>query len=99
MNNPIPVEALPDWFREAVQLKQDTEHGVRNIEIALRHAMSRQGLDPRLRTELQLLRDTLGAVKVSLSVVEMAADRVLRDITGRALADREQAAQSQMLQS
>lgn len=97
MNNPIPVHELPDWFREAVQLKQDTEHQVRNIEVALRLAMSRQGLDPRLRRELQLLRDTLGAVKVGLSVVDMAAQKVLRDITGGVLTHREQAVPSQAL--
>ena len=39
-----------------------------------------QDLDPRLRDEMQYVRDCLGAVKISLSVMDITASRVLSDL-------------------
>jgi hypothetical protein len=68
-HNAIPPNAIPDWFLQTVQVMQDTDHGVRNIDTELRHAMGLEGLDPGLRDDLQYIRDALGAVKISLSVI------------------------------
>jgi hypothetical protein len=74
------ADAIPDWFLEIVQVMQDTERSVRTIDNALLHAMSLEDLDDRLRDDLQYMRDSLGAVRVALSVLDMKARRVLSEL-------------------
>ena len=78
--NPIQPSAIPDWFLEAVRVMRDVEQGLHSLESELRYALGLQDLDPRLRDEMQYVRDSLGAVKVSLSVLDMTASRVLSDL-------------------
>ena len=88
----IPPTAIPDWFLETVRVMQDTDHGLRNIETELRYAMRLKSLDPRLREEMQSMLDALGAVKVSLSVMDLSARQVLGDLARRFGPDPRQAA-------
>lgn len=90
--NGLLSNAIPHWFLRSVRVLQDTDRGVRDIDIELRRAMALDDLDPRLYAEMQLVRDALGAVKVSLSVLDMTAKNVLREIGGKSRSDPEQAA-------
>jgi hypothetical protein len=78
--DPIELDAIPDWFLEVVQVMQETERGIQTIDNALRYALRLEGLDARLRDDLQYTRESLGAVKVALSVLEMKARRVLSEM-------------------
>ena len=78
---PIPPRDVPDWFLETVRIMRDVEQGLRNLETELRYGLRLQDLDPRLRDEMQYVSDSLGAVKISLSVMDMTASRVLSDLT------------------
>jgi hypothetical protein len=79
-DNPMQPNAIPDWFLEAVRVMRDVEQGLHSLESELRYALGLQDLDPRLRDEMQFVRDSLGTVKVSLSVLDMTASRVLSDL-------------------
>jgi hypothetical protein len=90
-HNDIPDDAIPDWFLEAARIMQDTDCSVRNIDTELRQAMSLDDMDPRLIGEMQNVRDALGTVKVSLSVFEMIADKVIDGLTESESSDLRQA--------
>jgi hypothetical protein len=75
----IRTSPIPDWFLEAVRVMQDADHMLRNIETELRYAMGLKGLSPGLRADMQSMQDALGAAKVSLSVMDMTARRILTD--------------------
>lgn len=90
--NGLLSNAIPHWFLQSVRVLQHTDRGVRDIDIELRRAMALDDLDPRLYAEMQLVRDALGAVKVSLSVLDMTAKNVLQEIGGKSRSDPEQAA-------
>ena len=75
-----PTSSVPEWFRETFQVLRYVTGGVRDIELRLRDALRLQGLDPRLRGEIENVLDALAAVKVSLSVMDMTADRMLEQI-------------------
>jgi hypothetical protein len=79
-HNRIPPNAIPDWFLETVRIMRDADQGLGNIEIEVKNAMEMEDLDPRLRDEMQYVRDAMGAVKISLSVMDMIADDVLREV-------------------
>jgi hypothetical protein len=79
-DNPMQPNAIPDWFLEAVRVMRDVEQGLHSLESELRYALGLQDLDPRLRDEMQFVRDSLETVKVSLSVLDMTASRVLSDL-------------------
>ena len=74
------TNAVPEWFRETFQVLRHVTGGIRDIEIKLRDALSLQGLDPRLRSEIENVLDALAVVKVSLSVMDMTADGILEQI-------------------
>jgi len=80
INNPIQARDVPDWFLESMRVMRDVEQGLHSLESELRYALGLQDLDPRLRDEMQFVRDSLGTVKVSLSVLDMMASRVLSDL-------------------
>ena len=69
----------PDWFLEAVRVMHDVEQSLHNVETDLHYGFRLQDLDPRLRDEMQYVLDSLGAVKISLSIMDMTASRVLSD--------------------
>jgi hypothetical protein len=50
------------------------------MEAELRYGVRLKDLDPDLRDDMQYVWDALGAVKVSLSVLDMTAGRVLSDL-------------------
>jgi len=50
------------------------------METQLRYGLRLRDLDPRLRDEMQYLRDSLGAAKISLSEMDLTASRVLADL-------------------
>jgi hypothetical protein len=79
-NKAIAANDIPDWFLQTVRVMQDTEHGVRSIETELCYAMGLDGLDPRLHDELQYVRNALGTVKVSLSMMDLSAGQVLLEL-------------------
>jgi hypothetical protein len=79
-NKPIQTRDVPNWFLEAVRAMRDADKGLHSLETELRYALGLQDLDPRLRDEMQFVRDSLGKVKVSLSVLDMTASRVLSDL-------------------
>jgi hypothetical protein len=80
INNPIQARDVPDWFLESMRVMRDVEQGLHSLESGLRCALGLQDLDPRLRDEMQFVLDSLGTVKVSLSVLDMTASRVLSDL-------------------
>jgi len=84
-HNRIPPNAVPDSFLETVRVMQDTDQSLRNIQTELNDAAELDGLDPRMRTELEYVRDALDAVKISLSLMDITAKHVLDEIarTGR----------------
>jgi tRNA A37 threonylcarbamoyladenosine dehydratase len=88
----IQPNAIPDWFLETVRVMQDIDHGLCNIQIELNHAVELDGLDPRLRTELEYVRDALDAVKISLSLMDMTAKQVLHEVTRNSRSDLKAAA-------
>lgn len=75
-----PQHAMPDWFLKTLRVMGDAGRGIRNIDIELRHAMRMDGIDSRLMSEMQYVRDALGAVEVSLSAFDMRAEKVLYEI-------------------
>jgi len=79
-SNKISTSNIPDWLLQTLSVMQDTDRGVRNIDTELKHAMGLQDLDPGLRDDLQYVRDALGAVKISLSVMDVSARRVLSEL-------------------
>jgi hypothetical protein len=79
-NKPIPPRDIPDSFLEAVRVMRDVDQGLHGMETELRYALGLQDLDPRLRDEMQFVQDSLGAVKISLSIMDMTASRVLSDL-------------------
>jgi hypothetical protein len=83
--NHISQNAVPDWFLETVQVTQHVYGGVRNIELELRQALELNGVDSRLRNELEHTLDALAAVKGSLALLEMTAGDVIRGIAGNTL--------------
>ena len=87
-NKSIQTRDVPDWFLEAVRVMRDVEQGLHSLETELRYALGLQDLDPRLRDEMQFVRDSLGTVKVSLSVLDMTASRVLSDLAKSESAQR-----------
>lgn len=80
LHNRIPPNAVPNSFLETVRVMQDADQGLRNIQTALDHAAELDGLDPRIRTELEYVRDALDAVKISLSLMDISAKQVLGEI-------------------
>jgi len=84
-HNRIPPNSVPDSFLETVRVMQDADQGLRNIQTELDHAAELDGLDPRMRIELEYVRDALDAVKISLSLMDITAKQVLDEIarTGR----------------
>jgi hypothetical protein len=80
IGKPFQPNEIPDWFLEAMRIMRDVDQGLHSMETELRYALGLQDLDPRLRDEMQFVRDSLGTVKVSLSVLDMTASRVLSDL-------------------
>ena len=58
-HNRIPPNAVPDSFLETVTVMQDSDQGLRNIQTELNHAAALDGLDLRMRIELEYVRDAL----------------------------------------
>jgi hypothetical protein len=58
----------------------DTHAQVADIERELRYATRLQGVEPRIGAHLQLLRDALGVVQLSLSVCEHTTQEVFAEI-------------------
>jgi hypothetical protein len=79
-DKPLSSNNVPDWFLKAVRVMQDVEQGLCNLETELRYGLRLQDLDPRLRDEMQYVSDSLEVVKISLSVMDMTASRVLSDL-------------------
>jgi len=79
-SNRVPPDAIPDWLLEAVRVMQEAGRMLGNIETELHYAMRLEGLDGRLFDDLQYVRDTLGAVRVSLTVMDNTAGRVLVEL-------------------
>ena len=65
---------------ETVTVMQDSDQGLRNIQTELNHAAALDGLDLRMRIELEYVRDALDAVKISLSLMDIKARQVLGEI-------------------
>ena len=78
---PIPPRDVPDWFLETVRVMWDVEQGRRNMETQLRYGLLLKDLEPALHEEMQYVLNSLGAVKISLSVMDITARRVLSDLT------------------
>ena len=81
-NSTTPTSNIPEWFLQTVRVMQDTDRGMRSIETQLRHAMRLEGLDPGLREDLQYVRDSLGAVLISLALMDLNAEKLLQEIIG-----------------
>ncbi|MGD8276357.1 MAG: hypothetical protein PVJ30_10390 [Thiohalocapsa sp.] len=77
-------QALPNWGFETLQVMADTHRLVADIERGLRYAAHLQGLEPRVGEKLQLLRDAVGVLQVSLSACEHTTQQVLAEITEEA---------------
>jgi hypothetical protein len=88
----VPPNLIPDWFLQTVRVMQDIDRGLQGIETEMRHAMRLEGLDPRVRTEMQYVRDALGAVKISLSLMDVSAKQVLSELAAPEKADDQLAA-------
>jgi len=86
IERPIPPRDIPDWFLEAVRVMQDIDRELRNMETELRYGLRLKDLDPGLRDDLEYVRDTLGAVKISLSIMDVTARQVLSDLAKPELA-------------
>jgi hypothetical protein len=59
-DNAIPANNIPDWFLQTVRVMQDTDRALKNADTELRYAMGLEGLDSRLRDEMQYVRDAAG---------------------------------------
>jgi hypothetical protein len=87
----LPGDLAPDWFLQAVRIMQSTERGVYDIDSELRRVAAIEDIDPRLTSELQNVRDALGVVKVSLSVMDKVMEEVIEELEGSEAPDRKQA--------
>jgi hypothetical protein len=74
-------QALPNWGHETLRVMADTHCLVADIERGLRYAAHLQGLDPRVGDALQLMRDAVGVLQVSLSACEYTTQEVFAEIT------------------
>jgi len=74
-------QALPSWGYETLRVMADIHHLVADIERGLRYAAHLQGMDPRVGDKLQLLRDAVGVMQVSLSACEHTTQQVFAEIT------------------
>ena len=74
-------QALPSWGYETLRVMADIERG-------LRYAAHLQGMDPRVGDKLQLLRDAVGVMQVSLSACEHTTQQVFAEITEAPSQDR-----------
>ena len=77
---PVSAGDIPKWFLETVRVMQDVERGLRNMETELSHGMRLENLDPGLRDDMQHVLSALGAVKISLSVMDVTARTLLSDL-------------------
>jgi hypothetical protein len=73
-------QSIPNWGFETLRVMADTHRLVDDIERRLRYAVHLEGLEPRVSDKLQLVRDALGVVQVSLSALEVTAQQVLAEI-------------------
>ena len=73
-------QALPSWGVETLRVLANTHAEVADIERELRYATRLQGVEPRIGAHLQLLRDALGVVQLSLSVCEHTTQEVFAEI-------------------
>jgi hypothetical protein len=72
--------AIPNWGFETLRVMADSHRLVADIERGLRYAAQLRGLEPRILEKLQLVRDALGIVQVSLSALEVTAQQVFAEI-------------------
>jgi hypothetical protein len=91
-DNAIPENDIPEWFLQIVRVMQDTDRGLKNMDTELRYAMGLEDLDTSLRDDLQYVRDALGAVKISLSLMDVSAKQVLSELAAPEKADDQLAA-------
>jgi hypothetical protein len=73
-------QAIPNWSFETLRVMEDTHRLVADIERELRYAAHLQGVEPRVRDKLQLVRDAVGVLQVSLSAWEHTAQQVIGEI-------------------
>ena len=73
-------QPMTNWGVETLKVMADSRRLVADIERGLRYAVHLQGLEPRVRDQLQSVRDALGVVQVSLSTCEHTAEQVLADV-------------------
>jgi hypothetical protein len=81
-------QVIPNWGFETLRVMADTHHLVGDIERGLRYAAHLQGMEPRVGDKLQLVRDAVGVVQVSLSALERTAQQVLAEIADAPPSDR-----------
>ena len=80
-SNRLPPNRVPVWFRQTVRVMGHVDGAVSDSAIELSDTAMLAGLDPRLRADLERVRDALGGLKVTLAVTYMNADKVLREIS------------------
>jgi len=85
MHNRHTPEEIPDEILETDRVVRNADKAIRKIDTALRHSMTRKGLDPRLRVEMQYLLEALRTVRVSLSVLDATVEVALKDAASRPL--------------
>jgi hypothetical protein len=70
---------VPNWGLEAMRIMDETHRMADDIETELRYAARLNGLDPRLQDKVQAVRDAVGVLKLSLSVLEYTTEQVLSE--------------------
>lgn len=70
---------LPNWGLEAMRIMDEAHRMADDIETELRCAARLNGLDPRLQDKVQAVRDAVGVLKLSLSVLDYTTQQVLSE--------------------
>lgn len=75
---------IPLWYLTTFDALQHLDGGVRNLELEVGALLRQDGLDHRVRRELQALLEALHTVKGQLVLTDMTARAVVDETLGEA---------------
>lgn len=85
MSAPRPDKpTIPVWYLTTFDALQHLDGGLRNLEMEVRAVLRQEGLDGRVRREIQAVLEALHTVKGQLVLADMTARAVVDETLVRA---------------
>lgn len=74
------MNRLPKWLTEIVDVMERIDRGVHKIEKRLNHSLKVEETDSNLASEIKSARNALESVKSSLTTLDEATQRLVKDV-------------------